>query len=215
MQTDKMSVIINLIGFCFFILAIPILLANLVQNNGIILTKTWFWTIVYCITVLGFWPIQFGYHWVIRNDQEHKIFQRVDRFSLLLLIASMFTPCLMRFVSPLVSSILIVIIWVVVGLGAILLWRWKELPRALVPILAFTIGLLCIFLLFSSLGTLNLAAKNFLGWGSAFVIMGGIIYVLKKPNLIPDRFGFHEVFHLCIMIGVIILHELVQIAIFP
>ncbi|WP_343119457.1 hemolysin III family protein [Clostridioides difficile] len=30
--------------------------------------------------------------------------------------------------------------------------------------------------------------------------MGAIIYIIKKPNISPE-FGFHEIFHIFIMIG--------------
>lgn len=33
--------------------------------------------------------------------------------------------------------------------------------------------------------------------GAIFYIVGGLIYGMEKPNLFPNSFGFHELFHLC------------------
>ena len=37
--------------------------------------------------------------------------------------------------------------------------------------------------------------------GGLFYTVGGIIYAIKKPVLIPDWFGFHEIFHILILMG--------------
>jgi len=31
--------------------------------------------------------------------------------------------------------------------------------------------------------------------------MGAVIYACKRPDPFPDRFGFHEIFHLFVMAG--------------
>jgi len=37
--------------------------------------------------------------------------------------------------------------------------------------------------------------------GAAAFTLGGIIYAVKKPTLKPGFFGFHEVFHVFIVLG--------------
>jgi hemolysin III len=37
--------------------------------------------------------------------------------------------------------------------------------------------------------------------GGIFYTIGGIIYSLKKPNLISQWLGFHEIFHILTMMG--------------
>ncbi len=39
-----------------------------------------------------------------------------------------------------------------------------------------------------------------------FLIAGGIVYSVKKPDPFPESFGFHELFHTLMMIGAMILH---------
>lgn len=62
--------------------------------------------------------------------------------------------------------------------GSIILMCWNELKTILIPKEIYTtiIGLLC-------------------------YCIGGFIYILKKPDPIPDIFGFHELLHLCTIIG--------------
>ena len=37
--------------------------------------------------------------------------------------------------------------------------------------------------------------------GGLFYTCGAIIYALKKPNPCPRFFGFHEIFHVFVMLG--------------
>lgn len=37
--------------------------------------------------------------------------------------------------------------------------------------------------------------------GGIFYSIGAVIYALKKPNPWPDVFGFHEIFHVLILLG--------------
>jgi len=42
---------------------------------------------------------------------------------------------------------------------------------------------------------------------------GAIMYALKKPNPLPGRFGFHEIFHVMILIGAALHYAVVYMAI--
>jgi hemolysin III len=37
--------------------------------------------------------------------------------------------------------------------------------------------------------------------GGLFYTFGAVIYALKKPNPWPRYFGFHEIFHIFVMLG--------------
>ena len=52
---------------------------------------------------------------------------------------------------------------------------------------------------FDSLSTVGFI---FLLLGGAFHTIGAIVYGLKKPDPWPNTFGFHEIFHLCVVCGI-------------
>jgi hemolysin III len=37
--------------------------------------------------------------------------------------------------------------------------------------------------------------------GGAFFSVGGLIFGLEKPNPFPGKFGFHEIWHCCVLAG--------------
>jgi hemolysin III len=49
----------------------------------------------------------------------------------------------------------------------------------------------------------NLSASGLL-WlvaGGIFYTVGAVIYAIKKPNPIPGVFGFHEIWHIFVILG--------------
>jgi hemolysin III len=40
-----------------------------------------------------------------------------------------------------------------------------------------------------------------LALGGLFYSMGALVYSLKKPDPLPKVFGFHEIWHICVMLG--------------
>jgi hemolysin III len=45
--------------------------------------------------------------------------------------------------------------------------------------------------------------------GGLFFTLGGFIYATKKPRLVPGIFGFHELFHIMILIGGVLHYAMI------
>ncbi len=215
MKSDYASMTINLIGFGIFIVLVPLLYSNMAKMANLISWEMWFWAVIYGVVHAGFWPIQSGYHWKIRNDEDFEAFKRTDRGAMLFLISATLSPCVNTYLIGIERDILLAGTWIIVAIGTILLWKWKNIPRGLVPILAFGVGLINIIVLFISASNLSSSALTLLICGTIFLIIGGMIYVVKKPDPWPNRFGFHEFFHVFFSTGIIILYFLVQSALIP
>jgi hemolysin III len=53
----------------------------------------------------------------------------------------------------------------------------------------------------------------FLFLGGVSYSVGAVIYAFKKPNILPNRVGFHGVFHVFILLGAFMHFMVVVIAI--
>jgi hemolysin III len=61
----------------------------------------------------------------------------------------------------------------------------------------------------------NMSSLSFwllIGGGVAYSI-GAVMYALKKPNPVPGVFGFHEIFHMFILLGAVLHYFMVYIAV--
>ena len=49
--------------------------------------------------------------------------------------------------------------------------------------------------------SLPVRAVVLMSLGGVFYTLGGLIFILEKPNPIPGRFGFHEIWHILVILG--------------
>lgn len=145
------------------------------------------------------------YHWLNIGEKGIRVFKKFDHIMIYVLIAATYTPiCLGPMRGPWGWSIF-GIIWGFAILGIILTAVWIKAPRALTTSIYLAMGwvvLIAIYPLFKVFQEANLLYS--LAWlvaGGIFYTIGGLIYGLKWPNLNLKHFGFHEIFHIFVMLG--------------
>lgn len=206
MRTDLWSVRINTGGFLFFLIAGLILLFQVRTNVPQIHPG---FLAAYLFVMFAFWPIQIIYHRLLMRKKENETLRRVDRGSMLFLLAAIFSPVLIRYCSAPVGWIISIILWSLSIVGMIILLSMKELPRILTPIIGFLMGILGIGGVLFAWNQIPPCGTWLFIFGAFFLIAGGAVYSVKKPDPFPEFFGFHELFHTLIMIGAVILHFLI------
>ena len=92
------------------------------------------------------------------------------------------------------------VIWSLALAGVVFKMFWFNAPRWISTIAYIGMGWIALFI-FSPLSK----ALPFMGFfwlilGGVMYTVGGIMYGLKRPN-ISDKFGFHELFHVFILLG--------------
>lgn len=145
------------------------------------------------------------YHWLNIGEKGIRVFKKFDHIMIYVLIAATYTPiCLGPMRGPWGWSIFGVI-WGFAILGIILASVWIKAPRALTTSIYIAMGwvvLIAIYPLFKVFQEANLLYS--LAWlvaGGIFYTIGGLIYGLKWPNFHFKHFGFHEIFHIFVMLG--------------
>lgn len=145
------------------------------------------------------------YHWLNIGEKGIRVFKKFDHIMIYVLIAATYTPiCLGPMRGPWGWSIFGVI-WGFAILGIILTSVWIKAPRALTTSIYIAMGwvvLIAIYPLFKVFQEANLLYS--LAWlvaGGIFYTIGGLIYGLKWPNFHFKHFGFHEIFHIFVMLG--------------
>jgi hemolysin III len=62
-------------------------------------------------------------------------------------------------------------------------------------------GWLCLMGIRVMLATMPMSALIWLLLGGIFFSLGAIIYVTKRPDFYPGVFGFHEIWHIFVILG--------------
>ena len=115
------------------------------------------------------------------------------------LIAGSYTPILLKFMAQREGLIFVSVMWLCAAVGVVIKLCWFNAPRWLQTVLYIAMGWAVLFDI-SIFKEMSGIALFLLAAGGISYTIGGIIYIVKKPN-VSVKFGFHELFHIFILIG--------------
>ncbi len=168
------------------------------------------WDIVSC-TIFGttltlLYLFSTLYHLLNLKERATRVFRKFDHIMIYMLIAGTYTPiCL----GPLRGGwgwSIFGIVWGLAILGTILTAVWINAPRKLTTGIYIAMGWTCLIGAYPIIQIFSQHPKGMesLGWllaGGIFYTIGGIIYGLKWPKINTKYVGFHEIFHIFVMLG--------------
>jgi hemolysin III len=156
---------------------------------------------VYGVSLILLFSASAAYHMVPVNPRALEIFRKLDHSAIYLLIAGTYTPFCVVMFSGFWKWGLLAIIWslAVIGIGVkIFIIR---APRWLTAGVYVAMGWLCVAAIGEMLRVLPAGALAWLVAGGVIYTLGALVYITKKLDFIPGKFGFHEVWHIFVILG--------------
>jgi len=141
------------------------------------------------------------YHWLKLSDDGILRMRKADHIMIFINIAATYTPVCMIALKDNLGWTLLFIIWSIALAGILIKIFWIHAPRWLSTTIYVLMGWMAIVVIFPLIEVLQLQALVWLFIGGVFFTTGAIIYALKKPDPYPGILGFHEIFHLFVLLG--------------
>jgi len=141
------------------------------------------------------------YHWLPLVGKKLELFRKIDHIMIFVFIAASYTPVCLITLRGAWGLWILVSVWVITLLGFFLKIFWLNAPRVLYTSIYLGMGWLIVIAIFPLMERLPLSALLWTGLGGVFYSVGATIYALKKPDPWPGWFGFHEIFHIFILLG--------------
>ena len=145
------------------------------------------------------------HHLLNLQETGTRVMRKFDHIMIYILIAGSYTPiCL----GPLRGGwgwSVFGVVWGIAILGIVLTASYKKTPRVLRTGTYIFMGWVCLVAIYPMIKAFNEAgALSSLWWllaGGIFYTIGGVIYALKWPKIENKYFGFHEIFHIFVMLA--------------
>lgn len=195
---DPISALTHLIGAVLSIFALVLLIiTSATQGNAYnVVSFTIFGT-----SLLLLYTFSTLYHSINLSEKVTNILRKFDHIMIFVLIAGTYTPiCLGPLRGPWGWSIFGVV-WGIAVLGIILnaisITSHRWLSTSLYMLMGWVVLVACVPMI-------NAFSLNALLWllaGGVLYTVGAVIYALKKPNFNLKNFGFHEIFHIFVLLG--------------
>jgi len=157
--------------------------------------------LVYGASLLGLMCASGIYHSVSASPGASQIYRKLDHAAIYLLIAGTYTPfCVLAFTGFWGRGMLAVI-WTLALAGIAVKVLVIQTPRWLTAGVYVAMGWLSLLALREML--LRLAPVS-IGWllsGGILYTLGAVIYITRIGNFLPGKFGFHELWHVFVLLG--------------
>ena len=127
--------------------------------------------------------------------------RRVDHMTIFLLIAGTYTPICVLALEGGWRTVLLGLVWTLALCGIVLKLLWMDAPRWLSVGLYLAMGWLAVIAASAIFRAVPAGGIAWIIAGGLVYSAGALIYGLKRPNLVPGIFGFHELWHLFVMAG--------------
>jgi hemolysin III len=150
------------------------------------------------------------YHRVLWSPAARARMRMIDHSAIFVLIAGTYTPICLLAIGGRLGTALCATIWAGATLGIAQTLFWPQAPRVLHVGIYVLLGWAGVFGLASEVRHLGLTGTLFHVVGGILYTLGALAYARKRPNPWPRVFGYHEIYHLLVVVACAALFEVVR-----
>jgi hemolysin III len=157
--------------------------------------------LVYGVSLCVLFGASSLYHGVPASPARTAVLRKIDHAAIYVLIAGSYTPVLFVGLDGAWRIATLAAIWGVAVAGVALTMWFVHAPRWLSAAVYIAMGWFAVVPAFKLVPTLPRLVTLLIALGGLLYTAGAVVYATRKLNLLPRRFGFHEVFHLFVLAG--------------
>jgi hemolysin III len=156
---------------------------------------------IYGLSLIAMFSASAAYHLAKAKPAVLRTLRKLDHSAIFLLIAGTYTPfCIIAFTGFWQWGLL-AIIWAIAATGITVKIFYLKAPRWLNAVIYVFMGWLCVTAAPQMPSFLPVSAMVWLIIGGVVYTLGAVVYATKIFNFFPGKFGFHEVWHVFVLLG--------------
>lgn len=208
---ERFNTLSHLVGACLAVLGTALLVTQAsVQGDP--------WKIVglaiYGASLITLFSASALHHGLDRGERVNDVLRTLDYTSVFLLIAGTVTPLVLVLYRNPYGWAVLGTVWAIAVAGIVVRSVWRALPKAVTNTLYIALGWMPVALVGSG-ASLTVGALALMAAGGLVYSVGFVIFVVERPNPWPGIFGFHELWHLLVMIAAALHFALMWFYVLP
>jgi hemolysin III len=195
---EPLNTLTHFIGFVLSVIGFAYLLTRsiLEGNATYIISST-----VFSLGLMGLYFSSSLYHCKVAGEKVLTRLRKLDHVMIFALIAATYTPVCLITLKGITGYTLLAVIWTLALAGMIVKMFFINVPRWVSTGLYLFLGWASVSVIKPLAAQLPTAGMSLLVAGGLFYTVGAIIYGTKSQKIRLGPFGFHEIFHLFILMG--------------
>jgi hemolysin III len=138
-----------------------------------------------------------------------------DHAMIYVLIAGTYTPFALLVLSPGWGIPILATVW---GCALVLTATkllWANAPKTFAPATCVGLGWISVIVFPQIVGGIGIGGGALLAAGGLAYTVGAAVYARRRPDPFPHTFGYHEVFHGLVLVGVVCQYATVAFFVLP
>lgn len=156
---------------------------------------------VFAASVVAMFGASALYHrvtWPTRRQRQ--LFAKLDHAAIYLLISGTYTPFGLIVLRGAWRPAVLGTVWTGAGLAIVLKLFWGEAPKWVPATIGIALGWVAV-IAFPELARIGWVGSTLLIVGGLCYSTGAIVYARRRPDPRPTVFGYHEIFHLLVIVA--------------
>lgn len=141
------------------------------------------------------------YHRVDWTPAARMRMRRMDHAAIFVLTGGGYTPLFALVAHPKGGHGALALIWIGASVGIVKSLAWARAPKWVTAGVCVVIGWLGIAEVLARVSVVGATCVGLLFAGGVTFSIGAVVYALKRPNPWPRVFGYHEIFHLLVIVA--------------
>jgi hemolysin III len=170
---------------------------------------------IYAVAVSALLGTSALYHRVTWRPAARRWMRRLDHSMIFVLIAGTYTPVALLALKGSLASAILIVLWAGALGGVLFKLLWIDAPKWLLATVYILLGFVSAAVfgqLPAAIGWLGVAG---LGAGGLLYTAGAIVYASERPDPVPAVFGYHEVFHVLVLLAAALHYAVIAFAVLP
>lgn len=189
----------HFVTFIAAIVGLVFLIKLTLGETGKLVTMT-----IYGVSLLTLYGASSLYHWVKASPRVELALRKFDHISIYILISGSYTPVFYYGLEGAWKWTMLILVWSLALIGMFLKIWYMHAPRFVSTAFYVTLGWIALVPFVQLIHSLPVQAMILMLAGGVCYTVGAIIYATKCFDFFPNRFGFHEIFHLFVSAGSVV-----------
>lgn len=157
--------------------------------------------LIYGLSLVLMLSASAAYHLAPAGPRLLQALRKLDHAAIYLLIAGTYTPICLHFFEGAWRWGMLITIWSMAAAGIGVKLFIVRAPRAVTAGVYLLMGWLALAGVREILSAMPVPAIVWLLAGGLFFTVGALVYITRRPDPFPGVFGFHELWHIFVLLG--------------
>jgi len=140
---------------------------------------------------------------------------RIDHAGIYCLIAGTYTPVGLLVLRGNWRITVLAIVWGGAAMAITLKFVWPKAPKWVAVVVGISLGWVGIVVFPQLISRAGLACALLILAGGVAYSVGAVVYARRRPDPFPAVFGYHEIFHILVVIAVALQYSAIAFFILP